>query len=100
MLEKLKQFGLAAKNAVIYVVAPILAFFVYVLFLRDKNTDLKQQLESEKAAGKLKELENDKKHIDADASDADDEYKRLRDDYLRERDSGVRPGSGDEGGAA
>lgn len=76
---KLKAVGEAAKSVLIYIMLPILGVIAYILYLKNKVTDLKQNLSISKAekdfAKSLDKLDDLKK----EAQDAEDDYNASRD---------------------
>ncbi len=92
MIEKLKSFGEASKNIVLYVLIPLFVVAAFISRLLGKEQSLKEELESVKAEEKMRELDSEKKQIDSLADTLTAEYKRKRDDYLRGSSGGVRQG--------
>lgn len=70
-----------------------------VAYFWRKEKDAEYKLAEEKAAGKVKDDEEAQSQADHAASNADDEYQRLRDAYLRAGHTGVRQGSDGKTGA-
>jgi hypothetical protein len=93
MLQKIKDFGEAAKNAFIYIVTPIAFVLGFILYLVSKNRSLKDEVETSKAEGKLNELKGKQEEIDHRANNAVSEYEKLRGAYVSGNVRSLRPGS-------
>lgn len=84
------------KNGVLYVLGPFVALLVYILYLRNQNQTLKDQVSSARFDAHDEELKHVQDKTDGDAADALHNYERLRDSYLSGSNPGVRPSSSGE----
>lgn len=81
MLDKIKNIGEAAKNVMLYILAPLLVLLSGVFFLWKREKDLEDQVQSKDGEIKLKEIEGEKKQVDSSSNDLVNSYERLYSRY-------------------
>lgn len=94
MLETIKGYLSTIKAGILYIIGPIVAIIGYIVYLRNKNSSLQDQINQSKAAKELatvieKKVE-DEKQSNVDQSD----YESIRAQYLAQQ---ALPGLGDAG---
>lgn len=97
MLEKIKAFGEAAKEVVLYILTPLAFIAGYIFYLVKKSRGLEDRLKEAEGEKKLGELHQKQTDIDSNANNFDAEYERLRKDYLSGSDQGSGPSPEGEG---
>lgn len=81
MMEKVKAFWGSVKDVVIYILSPIAALVIYILYLKGENHKLQDQVESAHFDTKEEELKNEEKQADQAGSDAVHHYEQLLEQY-------------------
>lgn len=81
MLDKIKQ-------VLKYIILPITLILAYIAYLRDQNRDLKEKAQEQKADDTIKETLKEEKEAQDEATNAVDEYARIRDLYLKSHGEG------------
>lgn len=87
IFDRLKSALETTKNAVLYVILPILSVFAYIFYLKNKNKALQDYVDNQNSMRKLEGLKDE-------AKSAEEDYKHVRDEYLRNEQ--LRNESGDK----
>lgn len=88
MIEKIKEFGLAAKNAILFIVTPLLLLvFVVVHYILERKY-YKDQISKDKLDANLEGDKIRQENIDAEGKSSQSDYERIRDAYRN------KPGNG------
>lgn len=82
MIDKIKSFVDSVKGILLTVIAPLIALFAYISYLRDKNASLTDQINQSKAAAQLAVVLT-KKVEDEKQSNVDElDYDTIRAQYI------------------
>lgn len=81
MIEKLKTFIDSIKSVVLVIIGPLAFIAGFIYYLITKNTELKNELQTEKAGEKLNELQNAQITIDSNANSDVSNYEELKGRY-------------------
>lgn len=82
MLDKIKAFLQQAKITALFIIAPILSLFAYILFLRNKTTELQDKLNQTQAEKQLAVVLSKKVKEETEATEAEKSYDEIRKEYL------------------
>lgn len=88
MLEKLRSFGEAAKNTLLYIIAPILFIFGYILYLSTKNKNLKAEIAHMQADENINKTQQELQEAQHASTDAEADYNRIKSEYLKQQRDG------------
>lgn len=82
MIDKLKSFVESVKGILLTIVAPLIAVFAYISFLRSKNASLTDQINQSKAAAQLATVLEKKVEDEKQSNEAELDYDTLRAQYV------------------
>lgn len=82
MIEKIKAWLEQAKITALFILAPILSILAYIVFLRNKNTELEDKINQSQAEKQLGDVLTKKVEEEKQAKEAEKSYDEIRKEYL------------------